>query len=282
MKRKHNLKIRPKYFLLAGILVCLALIFLSFRYSDRLEPVKNVVGGIITPMQKGLNQVGSFFAGQAERFTTMDELLEENRKLKSELEDISYENKLLQQEKYELENLRELYKLDSRYSSYEKVAARVTSKDSDNWYNIFTIDKGSDDGIKVDMNVMAGDGLVGIVTAVGHNWATVRSIIDDKSNISGMFIRSAENCIVTGNLELLSDGYIEVSKISVDADVKEGEEVYTSYISDKYLQGILIGYIHDIQVDSSGLTKSGKISPAVNFDRIDYVLVITQLKEKKY
>ena len=62
----------------------------------------------------------------------------------------------------------------------------MIGKDSGNWFSTFTIDKGSNDGIKVDQNVLAGSGLVGIVTQTGPTWATVRAIIDDSSNVSGM------------------------------------------------------------------------------------------------
>lgn len=100
---------------------------------------------------------------------------------------MSAENRLLQQDKYELEDFRKLYKLDEQYASYPKVAARVISSDPDNWYNTFIIDKGSEDGLAVNMNVMAGDGLVGIITDVKKSYSTVRSIIDDDSNVYGTF-----------------------------------------------------------------------------------------------
>lgn len=102
---------------------------------------------------------------------------------------MSAENRLLQQDKYELEDFRKLYKLDEQYASYPKVAARVISSDPDNWYNTFIIDKGSEDGLAVNMNVMAGDGLVGIITDVKKSYSTVRSIIDDDSNVYGTFLK---------------------------------------------------------------------------------------------
>ena len=85
-----------------------------------------------------------------------------------------------QQEKYELERLQELYKLDSNYADYEKVGAHVIGKDPGNWFSTFTIDKGSDDGLAVDMNVIAGSGLVGIITRVTPSVRN-RSIIDDSA-----------------------------------------------------------------------------------------------------
>lgn len=135
--------------------------------------------------------------------------------------------------------LGELYELDQEYLEYEKVGARVIAKDTGNWFQVFRIDKGSDDGIEVNMNVMAGGGLVGIVTDVGANYATVRSIIDDSSNVSAMSARTGENCIVTGDLMLFKEGRLSLSHIRKDADIQEGDKIVTSNISDIFLPGIL-------------------------------------------
>jgi len=130
------------------------------------------------------------------------------------------------------------------------------------------------------MNVLAGSGLVGIVSETGKNWARVRSIIDDDSNVSGMSIETHDTCIVSGDLKLMRDkGVIRIGMISMDANFKENSEIVTSHISDKYLQGILIGYIREIKVDSSNMTKTAYLMPAVDFERLDEVLIITELKE---
>ena len=141
------------------------------------------------------------------------------------------------------------------------------------------IDKGSEDGIDIDMNVMAGSGLVGRIIQVGPNWATVRSIIDDSSKVSAMALATSDRMIVSGNLELLNDGYIEFGQLMDEEDaVKEGEKIVTSNISDKYLPGILIGYVSEIHKDSNNLTSSGYLTPAVDFNHLQEVLVILDLK----
>ena len=187
---------------------------------------------------------------------------------------------LINQEKYELNGLRELFALDQKYPDYEKVAARIIARESNGWYNVFTIDKGSEDGIQPDMNVMAGNGLVGIVVSVRKNSSTVRAIIDDSSKVSGMFVKSSDTCIVSGDLNsMMSDGRIKVTMIPLNAEIHESDEVVTSHISDKYQQGILIGYVTDIQVDSSNMTKTAYLTPVVDFEHLDEVLILTELKE---
>ncbi len=207
-------------------------------------------------------------------------LQQENEQLKEKIEQLTLQSQIISQEKYELDALRELYELDQKYSDYKKVAANIIARESNGWYNIFTIDKGYEDGILEDMNVMAGNGLVGIVTSVRKNSSTVRSIIDDSSKVSGMFLKTSDTCIVSGDLSsMTSDGRIKVTMIPLNAAISENDEVVTSHISDKFQQGILIGYVTDIQVDSSNMTKTAYLTPVVDFEHLDEVLIITELKE---
>ncbi|OYP43384.1 rod shape-determining protein MreC [Lachnotalea glycerini] len=206
--------------------------------------------------------------------------MDKNIKLQAMVDELTIENSALQQDKYELARLRELYKLDETYPSYNKVAARIIGKDPGNWFSTFTIDKGSNEGFKVDNNVIAGSGLVGIITEVGPNWSTVRAIIDDSSNVSAMILSTSDRCIITGDLKLMSQGMIQFSQLN-DQDnlVNVGDKVVTSNISDKYLQGILIGYISEKTTDANNLTSSGYVTPVVDFEHLQEVLVITDLKE---
>lgn len=279
MRKKTKITIDPKY-ILAGLFVfCIILGIISFRFENKMTPVRSAVSSVIAPMQKGINAIGVKISERMDYATTLKKTVRKNKKLQSQIDKLSAENKLLQQDKYELENFRKLYDLDQQYAGYPKVAARVISSDPDNWYNTFIIDKGSKNGLKKNMNVMANGGLVGIITEVNKSYSKVRSIIDDNSNISGTVLGSSENCIVSGNLKLINNGVIEVSGINGDAKIEDGAEVVTSQISDKYLPGILIGYLKDLKKDSSNITQTGYLSPVVDFSSLDMVLVITQIKD---
>ena len=103
--------------------------------------------------------------------------------------------------------------------------------------------------------------------------------IDDSNNVSGMVLSTSDTCIVSGDLSLMSSGQIAFDQMeNNDNVVAVGDQIVTSYISDKYLQGILIGSISEINVDSNNLTRSGYIIPAVDFKNIQEVLVITTTK----
>ena len=200
----------------------------------------------------------------------------------SRIAQLTEENTRLTQNQNELQRLQELYQLDQDYSEYDKVAAQVISKDPGNWYDIFVINKGSKDGIQKDMNVIADRGLVGIVTEVGNHWATVRSIIDDSSNVSGQAVSTSDTCVVQGDLELIDEGKLRFSQMYDENDeIQEGERIVTSNISDKYVAGLFIGYVSDVEMDSNNLTKTGTIVSPVDFAHLKDVLVITTLKEGK-
>ena len=138
---------------------------------------------------------------------------------------------------------------------------------------------GVDHGVEVDSNVIAGGGLVGIVTDVGANYATVRSIIDDLSRVSAMGLRTGDKCIVAGDLTLYQEGRLAITNITKDGDIQDGDQIVTSNISSKFLPGILVGYASDITIDSEHLTKSGYLVPVADFDDLQEVLVIVGTKE---
>ena len=279
MKKKNQTSATNRY-LLAGLSLFCILMMVFSSFSDKVSgPFKVLADYTVIPLQQGINHVGGWLGDLSDNFETLQQLRAENEKLQEQVDSLVTENSTLQEERYELERLRELYQLDQNYSDYEKTAAHVIGKDSGNWFSTFTIDKGSRDGIAVDMNVLAGSGLVGIVTEVGPTWAKVRSIIDDANNVSGMVLSTSDTCIVSGDLSLMNTGQISFDQMeNNDHNVSVGDQIVTSYISDKYLQGILIGSVSEINVDSNNLTRSGYITPAVDFRNIQEVLIITTTK----
>lgn len=266
-------------YILAGLSVfCILLIAVTSINSSFLAPLRTGVGYVLVPLQSGVNAVGTGLYNNIRDYSSMKEAQAENARLQERIGELMEENNRLQEEGYELERLRELYLLDKDYLQYEKVAARVIAKDSGNWFQVFRIDKGSKDGIKVNMNVMAGGGLIGIITDVGANYATVRAIIDDSSNVSAMSMRTGDTCNISGNLTLYQEGRLGIDHIRKTDDIQDGDKIVTSNISDVFLPGILIGYATDITIDSNNVTKSGYIVPVAEFDNLQEVLIITQLK----
>lgn len=278
-RRKKRFSIQPKIVLRICLFLCAVMLFISFRYSELLNPIKTSVGSFITPMQKGINTVGAYITSKLDFFEDIKDLTDQNTQLQSEVDSLKSTISLLTSDLHELANLRELFRVGEKYPDYPKVAARVISKEPNSYYNIYTVDKGARDGVAVGMNVLAGNGLAGIVIEVGKNHAKIRSIIDDNSSVSGMFSKTSDTCVIKGDLELLDTGYIRVESISINAEIEDNYEIVTSHISDRFLPGILIGYVSHIEVDSSNMAKKAYLQPVVDFEHLEEVLIITQLKE---
>ena len=281
MKKNTRNKLKSKHLITIMTILCIGLIVLSFSSKFSFSPVRSALGYVVVPFQNGINTVGTWLTDQKDGFQNMKKLAEENEALKEQVNELTAKNSNLIQDQEEAERLRQLYNLDQQYSEYEKIGAQVIGKDTGNWYSTFTINRGSEDGVQTDMNVIADGGLAGIVTATGPHWATVRSIIDDSSNVSASVTSISQNCMVTGDLRLMDEGKIRFIQLTDrENQVQEGDKVVTSSVSSKFLKGILIGYISEAVDDSNKLTKNGTIIPAVDFEDIQEVLVIKQLKQQ--
>lgn len=274
-------QIQTKYMLIILTVLCLLGIFSGLVFNINGGPLKTIAGYIFIPMQQGINQTGSWIFDTANDFKTLSEVLKENEKLKAQNAELTNQLTNTKIEQYELKNLRELFNLSEKYPTYKKLAASVIAKDGDNWFASFTINRGEKDGIQAGMNVIAGSGLVGIVTDVGPNYAKVRSIIDDANNVSAMIPTTGDNFNVSGNLKTMNESMvITFSELRDDENlVKVGDPVITSYVSNQYHQGILIGYIASIENGPNNLTKVGTITPVADFEHIEDVLVIMQIKD---
>ncbi len=280
MNRRNKNSISSKYILIALVIIGILFLLASYSFEYTGEPFRSISNYIFVPMQKGIDYVGELISISSDDSKTREELIAENEALEEQVQELQAQVTTLQLELTELETLQDLFDLDQQYE-YEKVGARVIASDSSNWFNSFTINKGSSSGIEKGMNVIADSGLVGIVTDVGEDYAVVRAIIDDTTNVSGMVLSTNDNLIVSGSLEdMNSDNVILFSGLDdQDDEVSVGDAIVTSNISDQYQPGILIGYISTITEDTNKLTKSGTITPVVDFKHLQDVLVILELKD---
>lgn len=278
MNFRDKREIPPKYIYLFLAVICFILLFLSVIFEDRFSPLKTITSTIITPMQSGVNKVGSSIFDSVLDSRDKEALIEENEKLNKKLEDYAAQIKVYEQESYELKRLQDLLALKEQYVQYNTIGARVIATDSTNWFYTFVIDKGEKDGVQVGCNILADNGLAGIVTEVGSDYSKVRAIIDDNSNVSASISGTDTLCTVTGDLSHIKDGYINVGYINKADTIEDGAELVTSHVSDKFLPGLLIGYITEVEMDANNLTKSAKCLPVVDFSNLREVLVILDMK----
>ncbi len=260
---------------------CILLMIVSYRVKQIRAPLRTFADTVLVPLENGVSKVGSKLSERSANRRTLEELRLENEQLSQELEVLRKEKNQFLIQQQELAELRDLFELDNQFASYETTGARVIAKDSGNWYHSFIINKGERDGLTLDMNVLAGEGLVGRITELGAHWARVDTIIDDGISVAGMILSTSANLMTEGNLQLYADGLLSFGYL-VDPDrmVVSGDRVVTSNISNKYLPGLLIGYVSEIHQDPNNITCSGTILPAVDFSTLGNVLVITTTKQQ--
>lgn len=280
MSRNHReSEFKPRHLLWILCAVCVFLIIVSSFSSSVNNVLRSATGMLLMPLQSGLNKAGSYWSGELDELLHLRGVQKENEMLKDELAHLREENARLKLRTDELSSLQELLALKDQYPQYETVGAHIIGKNSGNWFKTFLIDKGTSDGLSVNMNVVADGGLVGIVTSVGDTYATVSTIIDDGRFVAGMSAGTLDFCMVRGDLTLYETGRLLLDSIDKDAGVNDGDMIVTSNTSALYMPGILIGYAGEITTDANNLTKSGILIPVVDFSRLNNVLVVTELKE---
>lgn len=278
-REKPKYDIEPRYVLLIMTMVCVFMIFFSYKFDNVFTPIRTRLNSFVVPLQKGITTIGNSINNAIDNFEEVESLQKEIARLQEENGRLAREKEEIEQSLYDFERIKQLLSLSDNYKDYNTVGANIIAKDSSGYYARFTLDKGYKDGIKVDMNVLAGSGLVGIITEVGSNYSVVRSVIDDNNYVSAIVTKTNDDCIVCGNLEMLSIGYIEIRDLSINSEAKNNYKVYTSPLSEKYLPNILIGYISNIQSENDGLTKNGYLTPVVDFEHLSTVLIVTDLKK---
>lgn len=243
--------------------------------------ISNIFGFVITPLQNMTTSTSNWIEGNIENLQNTTNVTEENEKLKEEIERLTAENKNLSIYKDEYDKLAALLELSQKYTDFSTTGTQIIGKDPGNWYDTFIIDKGTKDGLTYDMVLMSNGGLVGKITESGYNYSKARSILDNRSSISAISLRTGDLGVVKGEYALMNNGLCKMEYIDADAEILVGDEIVTSNLSDVYPPGISIGIVNEIRTDANGLTKYAIIQPQVDFKHLDTLLVINQVFTKE-
>ncbi|GHU54698.1 cell shape-determining protein MreC [Clostridia bacterium] len=273
-----------KMFIIVGVLLCAALMAYSVYYRKQPTLLENALAYAANPAQKFLGGITGYAGDKINFYRDMGAAAEENKELRAELDKLRRENERLKQAEAENIRLNTLFETSRKYSDYPLVAVTIIAKDPGNWYDNFTVDKGSRDGLAGNMPVIASGGLVGRVIECGGGYSKVRSIIDDSMAVSAKSVRTDDLGIVKGDMKLRGDGLCRMDRIDVHADIIAGDEIVTSNLGNIYPEGIKIGDVETIDVSADGLTKTATIRPVVDFGRLETLLVVKQnfSKEELY
>ena len=260
--------------ILTTVLVSLLIMILSAVSSGHISPISAVANVITEPIRGAVSSVSDYFGDWKDKFTRYDEVLAENEELKRKLA-IS-EDKVRKNEAAALENrtLKTALGMKEKNASYDFESCEVVAKNSDNWSSSFTINKGSASGIKVDNCVITAEGMVGFVSEVGPTWATVTSVTDTTMEASAIASRTRDVASAEGDFELMTEGFLRLSYLPRDTKVLKGDVIETSGVGGLFPKGIVIGTVEEVKTETHAISKYAVIKPAVDFDRVNHVIVI--------
>lgn len=267
---EHKKKILP-----AGVIVVVCLSIALGQGNKKASFIEDSIGFVITPFQDLMvgveNWITTVMSGSVEK----DDIIKENQLLKQEIANLIDDNNRLLMYEEENARLSELLGVAVKYPDYDTVGTNVTSKSVGVWYQTFVIDKGIGDGVKTNDVLITADGLVGKITESGTTYSKAQTILDSRSAVSAMSSRTKDLGVVKGDYSLMQDGLCKMEYIDIEAQIIIGDEIVTSHLSDIYPEGLVIGRVVEIKVDSNGLTKYAIIEPYVDFKRLATLLVIS-------
>lgn len=264
------------------LIVLMAMIIFSGGDDASISGGENVTGTIFSPIQGWLysttTDIRNYYIDKKIRknlYREYKNLLDDNFALAEKLIELNEVEK-------ENENLKAMLSFVSPKEEIIAAAANVTGRNPGVWFHTFTIDKGKRDGIEDNMAVVNQYGLVGKVIKTGHNWAKVRTIVDDKSAISAIIERTRDQGTIQGMNDANTEedeSFVEMIFIPLDSDLREGDRVLTSGHGDIFPKGILIGEISEIRRDERNFYKTAVIYSKVDFKRLEQVMVLRKPDE---
>ncbi|SFT71577.1 rod shape-determining protein MreC [Selenomonas sp. GACV-9] len=234
---------------------------------------------VLSPFQQAVSWVGSQVRYVTSSVWEIVTIHEQNKLLRNEVEQLRVQNLEASEALAENERLRTLLGYQQMMTQFDMVGARVIGRESATWSNVIVIDRGQKDGVDADMAVVTEKGLVGHVLEAGWNTSKVQLILDPRSSV-GTIVQRAESRvagIVQGDLD--NPTMPQMVNIPKNADVVEGDVIVTSGFGGTYPKGIVVGLVSSLQNDSGGLLKIGLLEPAVDFQKLEDVMVITASRE---
>ena len=281
MTRKFSGK---KSLIASIILVVILLISIRFAAAtDRtdLTQIEIILRDLMAPLYSGVTQISNTIVNIGNSITSYNDLLEENRTLREQVRQLSMQVGMMEEYRLENQRLTDLWDIQEIKGDYlNLVAARVIGRDFGNWFETIRIDKGTNHGIEVDMAVINHQGLVGRVVLTSRTTSDIKLLLDRESAVGSRVLRSRAFGVVEATtfgdypLQMIN---IPLDALSEEVAVEVGDEIRTAGLGDIFPRGLKIGYVAKVDMAPTGLSQQVMIIPAVDFNRLEEVMVITEV-----
>jgi len=273
---------KSKWFIVSlATIVLLIVIGVSAGKSSRLTWLRNILNVPLKPVQSIFTSAGRKMEDLFAYFQDIDALREENEALRAEVEELRRQNREYAELKEKNDELRQALNLKSEFADYTITGANIIAVEPGNWFSVFKVDVGEQDGIRADFPVVTGSrGLVGRVLYADKSTSNIQTIIDEESAVSGWIAKpGGGHAIVKGDLQLKEEGLCKLIYIPIEVDVEVGDIIETSGVGGIYPKGIEIGKVIEVRKTNSELDRYAIIQPTADFRRLEEVFILKSEKK---
>ena len=259
-----------------GIIITVIILILIVIFSNgenNSNFFENAATNLVMPIQNGLTYLKNKISGNSTFFTDINNLQSENEELRQKNSELEQSLRELENIRTENETLKEYLNLTEKYGEYKTIPGYVINKDISNYSKTIVINIGSDDGVQENMTVIGDEGLVGHVVSVTNNTAKVQTIVDTASSISCSMSTTKDSIVCKGTLDGQSE--LRAMYIPTDANIIQGDSIETSGLGGIYPKGIHVGTVKSVTNTQNITDRYAVVETAVDFDKLDTVLVIT-------
>lgn len=266
-----------KFKILVGVLVVLLGVMTYAAANGRLSAApQELLGAAAVPLQKLSSALSAKTEAFVNKYITIDQIIEENDKLKEENDELRRQMVDYDEMKAENEQLRAAWSIKEENPSYEVVNANVIGRDALEKYYSFTIDRGDKDGVKVKDCVIGTSGIVGRVIETGPNYAKVSTILDPSVSVGAIISRTRDSGLVGGDVTYAMEKQAAMTLLARDTLASRGDTVITTGLGGVFPKNLVIGTVEDILPEPSGTSMYAVIKPVEDVESIKMVMVITQ------
>ena len=273
---KNFLKNNGLWVLFAAAVIAVALALMSV-FSNTSSPLVNLANTIASPFRSAYTAVAEWFNDKQKYYQDYTALEEENAELKRQIAQMEADIRQAQLDSAENARLESLLGLQEERPDLTEdiVLATVTEHAVTNWSATLTVSRGTNDGLEVGDCVMDEQGnLVGTVSDVGTNWATILTLVDTETSIGAQVFRTGDLGVAQGNFSLMGENRLRMDYLPAECDLLGGDLVVTSGLGGYYPSGLVIGSVEEVHLDDSGASSYAVLVPAVEFDQLQQVVVL--------
>ena len=231
---------------------------------------------LLNPLKSGFNALTK----QAEQYYSYmfryEALAAENEQLKAsiaQMEDVARQADATSREN---QRLRALLEFKTTHEDYKLVDSYIIGWSSSDFSNTFTINRGKDAGIDINMVAITENGeVVGLVTEAGPNYAVVKTVLDSTLEISATIASSGYNGMVSGGYIRGSETLLQMNYLPSSSIIRNKDQVVTSG-STVYPRGLILGHVVDAGFEETGVAKFALLQPAADIESLEQVFILTQ------